>query len=219
MSGTGSNLELPPIPLNLGAAKAVLACHTTSLRALAKAGGLDLATDFRGHDLQGWPLGGQDLRGFDFSGSNLRGTGVQTALVDETTRFDGCTFDEFGPPSPHPPIPEDYVEQAKAMILAGQAPPAHWAPHLTTLNFDDTDLVDLRPLSGLTALQRLDAYNTQVSDIAPLSDLPELTIFVENDDRVGALNATLRAGSAVKVVMPQFLRPDRPAEGDDDPQA
>ena len=117
------------------------------------------------------------------------------------------------------PLPDDYVEQAQAMILAGVAPPAHWAPHLTELDFSGSELANLAPLARLTALQSLVLSDTQVSDLAPLarltslkhlylsdtpvsdlallSDHAELTIMVEDKSRVVALRATLRSGSAV----------------------
>ena len=73
-----------------------------------------------------------------------------------------------------PPLPEDYVEQAKVMILAGEVPPANWVPHLTKLDFSDTKLADIAPLASLTALQSLDLTDTQVSDVAPLASLTAL---------------------------------------------
>ncbi len=77
---------------------------------------------------------------------------------------------------PAPP-PEDWLEQTHILILAGQAPPAHWVPHITHLNFDTGErrhLADLTPLKTLTALQSLTLSHTQVSDFAPLTTLTDL---------------------------------------------
>ena len=90
---------------------------------------------------------------------------------------------------------------------------------LQNLNLNDTQVRDIAPLASLTALERLHLFHTPVNDIAPLSGLPALTIYAEDDARVAALNATLRPGSAVKVEVPDWLRPDRQAERGDDPQA
>ena len=75
---------------------------------------------------------------------------------------------------PVPPLPDDYVDQAKAMILAGKAPPAHWVPHLTDLDFRFEELSQADPLAGLIALQSLILWNTNVSDLTPLAGLTSL---------------------------------------------
>lgn len=75
---------------------------------------------------------------------------------------------------PTPPLPDDFVEQAKTMILAGTAPPAHWVPHLTDLNFRDGALSDLGPLSNLNALKFLELSNNPISDLNPLAKLTAL---------------------------------------------
>ncbi len=77
-------------------------------------------------------------------------------------------------PAPPPPLPDDYLDQAVEMILRGEAPPAHWWPHIAELNFYDTELADLTPLAQLTALQGLNLSRTQVSDLAPLAQLTSL---------------------------------------------
>jgi hypothetical protein len=71
----------------------VLSGEETSLADVARAGGFDPATAFRGLDLKGWPLSGQDVRGFDFSGCDLRKTGVERALRDATTILVGSRLD------------------------------------------------------------------------------------------------------------------------------
>ncbi len=78
------------------------------------------------------------------------------------------------PAPPPPPLPDDFVEQAHAMILAGTVPPAHWVPDLTTLDFSVEPLTDLDPLAGLIALQRLDLMGTRINDLAPLAGLTAL---------------------------------------------
>lgn len=145
--------------LNVDAAQAVLECPEPGLRQLVIAGGLDLKCDFRGADLRGWPLFGQDVRGFDFTNADLRGTGIKNAIRDKTTKLKGAIRDPKARKA-HPPIPEDFIEQAQEMILAGTKPPAHWVPRITELNFIGTDLADLAPLAGLTALRSLDCMST-----------------------------------------------------------
>ena len=76
--------------------------------------------------------------------------------------------------APPPPIPEDFRDQARAMILKRQAPPAHWAPQIEQLNFVNTKLGDLAPLAGLTALRWLGLGRSQVSDVSPLAGLTAL---------------------------------------------
>ena len=80
----------------------------------------------------------------------------------------------LGKPAPPPPLPDDYLEQARDMILRGKAPPAHWVPHITQLDFSHTELADLTPLARLTALQGLDLTDTQVSDLTQLAQLTAL---------------------------------------------
>ncbi|WP_298283237.1 leucine-rich repeat domain-containing protein [Novosphingobium sp.] len=72
------------------------------------------------------------------------------------------------------PLPDDFAQQARAMILSGTAPPASWVPHLVKLDFNGTALADLAPLASLSALQSLDLGNTEVSDITPLASLAAL---------------------------------------------
>jgi Leucine Rich repeats (2 copies) len=83
---------------------------------------------------------------------------------------------QLGKPAPPPPLPDDYREQAKAMILAGEAPPAHWVPHIDALNFAGERLADSTPLATLTALKSLDLPTTRVSDITPLAALTALKV-------------------------------------------
>ena len=85
-------------------------------------------------------------------------------------------------------LPEDYVEQAKAMILAGRAPPVAWVPHLTRLDFEDTVLADLSPLSGLSALVWLNFRDTPVCDLSPLSELGALATLVCSSTPVSNLS-------------------------------
>jgi hypothetical protein len=80
----------------------------------------------------------------------------------------------LGKPPPPPPLPDDFLDQARAMILAGQAPPAHWVPHIERLNFAGTELADLTPLAAMTALRILYLSGTQVSDLTPLAAMTAL---------------------------------------------
>ena len=99
-----------------------------------------------------------------------------------------------------PPIPDDFLDEAKAMILAGQAPPAHWTPRIATLNFDGEELADLTPIAGLAALKGLSLNHTQVADLAPIAGLENLTVHVESRERAAALRASLPKGSKLDVI-------------------
>ena len=120
-----SEPEIWHVKLNVAAAASVLKSNKHGLADLARAGGLDPRNAFRGRDLSGWPLAGQDVRGIDFSGSDLRGTGVDRSIYDQTTLFDGVQLD-FGTVLTFEinEIPEDFQDQAREMILRGQAPRA-----------------------------------------------------------------------------------------------
>ena len=72
-------------------------------------------------------------------------------------------------------LPKDFLEQAKAMILAGQASPLAWRPLIRELRFFGEPLSDLAPLAGLTALTSLDLSFTRIADLAPLARLTALT--------------------------------------------
>ena len=80
----------------------------------------------------------------------------------------------LGKPAPPPPLPDDYLEQAVKIILRGEFPPSHWWPHITELDFSDTELADLTPLAQLSALESLDLRLTKVSDIYTLAHLTAL---------------------------------------------
>ena len=175
------------LTLNTKGAAAVFACPVPTLRALVEAGGIDPKRDFRGADLRGWPLGEQDVRGFNFAGANLCGTGIEDALYDGTTIFDNTLFDKGFVLAPSPPPPNDYLEQAVEMILRGEAPPAHWWPEITRLDFFDRKLVDLTPIAHLTALKSLYLRGTQVSDLTPLVQLTALKILSLWDTQVSDL--------------------------------
>ncbi len=89
-----NQVPLPDLPLDLSAIDAVMQCEELGIRAYAIAGGLNPETDFRGLNMRGWDLSGQDLRGFDLTGCDLRETGIERALTDATTIFEGVTLDE-----------------------------------------------------------------------------------------------------------------------------
>ena len=114
-----------------------------------------------------------------------------------------------------PPIPEDMLDQARAMILAGQAPPAHWTPAIIELDFHgEENLTSLAPVAGLTALQTLTLANTGVSDLAPVAGIDGLFVLVENEARAAELRATLGKGSKVKVGVRQQRSPDAASGAD-----
>jgi Leucine-rich repeat (LRR) protein len=63
---------------------------------------------------------------------------------------------------------------------------------LQLLMLDRTQVSDIAPLAGLTALRRLDLTGSQASDIAPLTGLKSLSgVYVESDSRRAALARTL----------------------------
>jgi Leucine-rich repeat (LRR) protein len=65
-------------------------------------------------------------------------------------------------------------EIARAMILAGRTPPAHWISSITSLEFGTRRLRDLTPLAGLTNLQSLTHIAARVNDLSPLAGLRSL---------------------------------------------
>jgi len=119
-----AEVALPDIVFDPTAAKNVLTCEGTGLRAYAIAGGLNPATDFRGLDLSGWELTGQDLRGFDFFGCDLRSTGIQYALIDATTSLDDVLLDEgVVPGSAYRLSKEDPMPRKEPEIVRTATPP------------------------------------------------------------------------------------------------
>jgi Leucine-rich repeat (LRR) protein len=68
------------------------------------------------------------------------------------------------------------LETARAMILAGRVPPAHWIPSITELSFGTRRLRDLTPLAALTDLRTLRHVATRVNDLAPLAGLTNLEL-------------------------------------------
>jgi Leucine-rich repeat (LRR) protein len=86
-------------------------------------------------------------------------------------------------PEPSTPPPDFDPALVRAMILRGETPPARWAPWITELDLAERDergaiqrsaFADLTPLAGLSALQRLVLWGTQVADITPLAGLSAL---------------------------------------------
>ena len=84
-------------------------------------------------------------------------------------------------------IPDDVEQQARALILEGREPPGAWRPFIRKLDLSFSDLENLAPLAGLTALQRLDLTNTQVGDLAPLAGLTALQTLKLRNTQVGDL--------------------------------
>jgi hypothetical protein len=81
------------------------------------------------------------------------------------------------------------LDEVYALILRGEAPPAAWVPMITDLDFINTGLSDLTPLSGLYALQSLRLNDPQLSDLAPLSGLRALQRLSLEDTQVSDLAA------------------------------
>ena len=67
----------------------------------------------------------------------------------------------------------DPTEVAR-LILAGQAPPPAWIPHIVELRLERSYITDLRPVGALTALRRLVLTRSRIGDIAPLAALTRL---------------------------------------------
>ena len=78
------------------------------------------------------------------------------------------------PASPDTPPPGFDMDEVHAMILRGQPPPENWVPWITKLDFEFTEIGDITPLKGLSALQTLNFSLTQISDITPLKGLSAL---------------------------------------------
>ncbi len=174
MTGKG---RIGPFELDFKAAAAVLSSPDASNFAkLARLGGLDPAKDFQGLDLRGLPLAGVDVRGINFSGSDLRKTGIESALRDRTTILSDVILG-YDPKLliDLPPIPEDYLDQVRAMIIAGQSPPPHWVPLISELYFDfSTELKNIDPISDLNALETLSLSGVDINEISVLSGLVAL---------------------------------------------
>ncbi len=155
--------------------------------AMVKAARLDPAKDFISSNFAGIPLAHADLRGFDFSNANLVGCRLRTAIIDHTTIVRGANIDVkdrkalarkgvFVTKPNTPIIPEDVEEQAKAMILRGEVPPAEWIPSIRHLSFfGEQTLTNVEPLRGLVNLTTLLLDYTPISSAEPLKGLVNLT--------------------------------------------
>ena len=75
-----------------------------------------------------------------------------------------------------PAPPEDFDwDKLYQMILAGIAPPRSWGPFVDHLRLDrKTEMVDLKPISGLTFVNWLTLWRSPVSDLTPIADLKRL---------------------------------------------
>jgi hypothetical protein len=81
-------------------------------------------------------------------------------------------------------IPEYVEKEARALILKGVAPPAHWRGHIRELDFFRTGLADAAPLAGLTALALLELSRTQIADAAPFASLTALRSLHLSDTQI-----------------------------------
>lgn len=153
---------------------------------LVAAAGLDKTRDFVGASLAGLDLRDEDLRGFDFTGADLRKTdfrganmaGVSTAGADAAGAL-GLVPQSTAAPRRRAEAPFA-PDEARRMILAGMAPPEAWVPSITMLDLSHTELGDLSPLAGLTALQWLSCAGTRIADLSPLARLVQLEILLLN---------------------------------------
>ena len=74
---------------------------------------------------------------------------------------------------------------------------------LQTLFLNGTQVTDLAPLKGLTALQRLDLDGTQVTDLAPLKGLTALkSLYLQGtpvtEEEIAALRAALPGTTLIR---------------------
>ncbi|MCK2053800.1 leucine-rich repeat domain-containing protein [Methylobacterium sp. 37f] len=72
-------------------------------------------------------------------------------------------------------IPDDVEEQAKILILQGFAPPVDWRPFIREISFQGSNINNIELLSDLYALEKLNLWETGISDTSPLSKLYNLT--------------------------------------------
>jgi Leucine-rich repeat (LRR) protein len=110
----------------------------------------------------------------------------------ENTEDEPITQKDIRPPKlgeVAPPLPDDYLEQARDMILAGKVPPAHWSSHIKALDFGGTELANIGPLAVMTELESLDLSETQVSDITALAGLNALKSLVLSETQVSDITA------------------------------
>jgi hypothetical protein len=74
--------------------------------------------------------------------------------------------------------------QARKLILAGKAPPPSWRPWIKVLDLSRSDIVNLSPLAGLSALCELYLRQTGVADISPLANLTKLQWLILDDTKI-----------------------------------
>ena len=148
--------------------------------ALVRLGGLDPATDFIGADLRHVRFGPR-LDGFLLHGADLRGTNIAEVapgyFADGTTRLPAGAILRR---------PADFdAAKARAMILAGEAPPARWRPFITKLDLsDEKEFVRLASLGGCFNLRELNISRTAVDDLAPIAGLANLQTLRLSDTKV-----------------------------------
>ena len=81
------------------------------------------------------------------------------------------------------------IRTLRTMLLRGETPPPKWTPLVDDLDLRGTQVSDLTPLRGLTALQSLDLSGTKVSDLAPLRGLTALQSLHLTSTKVSDLTA------------------------------
>ncbi len=86
------------------------------------------------------------------------------------------------------PADEFNSEVARAMILVGRVPPAHWIPSITRLEFGTRRLRNLEPLAVLDNLRSLTHVAARVSNLEPLANLIGLERLDLNGTRVSHLD-------------------------------
>ncbi len=161
--------HLPPTTRR--AIAAVLKTAKPSFRAHLEAAGLDPLKDLRHANFRGVRFRGETLTDFDFTGADLRNTDIAlsptTYIIGPNTRTpDGVTI---------PPPPGFDEDEARAMILAGTAPPRPWLPFIREMILDgEAEFRRLAPLAGCFNLRKLGLGNTQVSDLAHIAGLANL---------------------------------------------
>ena len=158
-------------------ARAILEHADDGLVALTHVAGLDPATAWVGADMRGVVCAG-NVTGFVFRDADLRGADFRRARGKTAAMFEGAVADGrtrgLPPSQPAAPRPDFDSARVREMVLAGEAIPTAWVPFVTELDVSFSNIADVAPLAGLTALQSLDLGGTRVSDVARLAGLTAL---------------------------------------------
>jgi Leucine-rich repeat (LRR) protein len=185
------------VEVNLARLSLTLGEQTIDFAALARATGAmaELTGDFLA-TLRGWAarVSAAIRQAAERVGTPVRlmVTGLRAVAREAAGRVarggDAPAVPDSPPPDPapaDPAVPAGFSKEAvRDLILAGKPIPAHWMPFVTALDFSGTNLADLSPLVGLTALRDLmlgESYSRSgniaaapVKNLTPLAGLSAL---------------------------------------------